>query len=239
MAADRDLLFGLLALRNGLINQGQLVAAFQAWTLDKARPWPTTSSVAATSMPTTDQSSMPSWRATSRSTAVTWSGAPPQSRRAVRPAPVAPRLPGAHDRPRFPARPVLERHGCRPLMACRPPTRADDNPAAFVFGRGRGPDRGLTPEDLADWYARRTGGEVPPAVRLLLAPAGSRVPPLRAARMLVLTLPDAGLLDGLLQHPATSPWLGERLGPTAVEIPEDRIESLRKVLDELGIELER
>ncbi len=36
-AADRHLLFGLLALQNGLINQAQLVAAFQAWTLDKAR----------------------------------------------------------------------------------------------------------------------------------------------------------------------------------------------------------
>ncbi len=36
-AANRHLLFGLLALQNGLINQGQLVAAFQAWTLDKAR----------------------------------------------------------------------------------------------------------------------------------------------------------------------------------------------------------
>src|SRR5262245_65600474 len=37
IAADHDLLFGMLALQNGLINQGQLVAAFQAWTLDKAR----------------------------------------------------------------------------------------------------------------------------------------------------------------------------------------------------------
>src|SRR4051795_9746770 len=37
MSPDRDLLFGLLALQTGLINQGQLVAAFQAWTLDKAR----------------------------------------------------------------------------------------------------------------------------------------------------------------------------------------------------------
>jgi serine/threonine-protein kinase len=37
LSPDRDLLFGLLALQNGLINQGQLVAAFQAWTLDKAR----------------------------------------------------------------------------------------------------------------------------------------------------------------------------------------------------------
>jgi serine/threonine-protein kinase len=38
IAADRDLNFGLLALQNGLIGQVQLVAAFQAWTLDKARP---------------------------------------------------------------------------------------------------------------------------------------------------------------------------------------------------------
>src|SRR5689334_9236382 len=37
MAADRDLLFGLLALQNGLIDQAQLVAAFQAWTRDKTR----------------------------------------------------------------------------------------------------------------------------------------------------------------------------------------------------------
>ncbi len=36
-AADHHLLFGLLALQNGLIDQVQLVAAFQAWTRDKAR----------------------------------------------------------------------------------------------------------------------------------------------------------------------------------------------------------
>src|SRR5262245_43469198 len=35
--ADRHLLFGLLALQNGLINQGQLLAAFQAWALDKSK----------------------------------------------------------------------------------------------------------------------------------------------------------------------------------------------------------
>ena len=38
IAAERDLLFGFLALQNGLIDQVQLVAAFQAWTRDKARP---------------------------------------------------------------------------------------------------------------------------------------------------------------------------------------------------------
>ena len=37
-AADRDLLFGMLALQIGLIEQGQLVAAFRAWTRDKRPP---------------------------------------------------------------------------------------------------------------------------------------------------------------------------------------------------------
>jgi eukaryotic-like serine/threonine-protein kinase len=36
-AADRHLLLGLIGLQNGLINQGQLVAAFHAWTLAKSR----------------------------------------------------------------------------------------------------------------------------------------------------------------------------------------------------------
>ena len=38
IAVDRQLLLGLLALQNGLIHQSQLVAAFQAWTLEKSRP---------------------------------------------------------------------------------------------------------------------------------------------------------------------------------------------------------
>ena len=35
---SRDLLFGLLALQNGLIDQVQLAAAFQAWTRDRTQP---------------------------------------------------------------------------------------------------------------------------------------------------------------------------------------------------------
>jgi hypothetical protein len=35
---SRDLLFGLLALQIGLIDQTALVAAFHAWTRDKGRP---------------------------------------------------------------------------------------------------------------------------------------------------------------------------------------------------------
>jgi eukaryotic-like serine/threonine-protein kinase len=36
--APHDLLFGLLALQTGLINQGNLFAAFHTWTQDKSRP---------------------------------------------------------------------------------------------------------------------------------------------------------------------------------------------------------
>src|SRR5262249_24584732 len=36
--AHRDLVFGLLALQTGLIDQGQLVAAFHAWTRAQGRP---------------------------------------------------------------------------------------------------------------------------------------------------------------------------------------------------------
>ena len=36
-AADRNLLFGLLALQNGLIDRGVLVDAFPGWTLHKSR----------------------------------------------------------------------------------------------------------------------------------------------------------------------------------------------------------
>ena len=36
-ATDRHLLFGLIALQVGPIDQAQLVAAFQAWARDKSR----------------------------------------------------------------------------------------------------------------------------------------------------------------------------------------------------------
>src|SRR5271154_1130763 len=36
--ADHHLLFGLIALQVGLVDQAQLVAAFQAWARDKSRP---------------------------------------------------------------------------------------------------------------------------------------------------------------------------------------------------------
>jgi hypothetical protein len=56
-------------------------------------------------------------------------------------------------------------------------------------------------------------------------------------RIVVLNLPSSELLDGMVQHPATSPLLGERLGPTAVTVADDQLGPLRKALKGLGIDL--
>jgi len=101
----------------------------------------------------------------------------------------------------------------------------------------RGMNRGMSPTQLSEWFVRRTGGEIPPASQLLLMVRTSRVRPLKAARMVVLNVPGVELLDGLVQHPATGPLLGDRLGPTTVTIADDQMVPLQKALKELGIDL--
>ncbi len=85
----------------------------------------------------------------------------------------------------------------------------------------RAAENGLSPAILAHWYMKRTGAEMPPAVRLLLLAASGRPAPLAAHRPLILRAPSMQWLDGLMQHPATRDYMGERLGPTAVIIPEE------------------
>jgi hypothetical protein len=101
----------------------------------------------------------------------------------------------------------------------------------------RAAEGGFTSGPLASWFARRTGGEVPAAVRLLLLAASPRAPLLGADRPLVLRTTTAEVLDGLAQHPETSGLLGERLGPTAVVIPDAALDALRQALGRLGLRL--
>jgi hypothetical protein len=101
----------------------------------------------------------------------------------------------------------------------------------------RAAEDGLGMAYLAHWYARRTGAEMPPAVRLLLLAAASKVPPMATSRPLLLHTPSADLLDGLLQHPATGIHLGERLGPTTVVVPDGSLDAFRRALAGLGLRI--
>ena len=127
----------------------------------------------------------------------------------------------------------------RPLESGR---RSVSNPRRrFVVtsaSLARGAENGLSVAMLSDWYTRRTGGPMPPAVKLLMLAAAGRVPTLTTDRPIVLHAPSADLLDGLFQHPGTKPHLGERLGPTAIIIPEKSLEPLRLALGILGVRLE-
>lgn len=96
---------------------------------------------------------------------------------------------------------------------------------------------GLSISALARWFIDRTGQEMSSALHLLLYCAGPRAGPLVTGRPRVLRTPTAVLLDGLLQHPATRPYLGERLGPTTAIVPEAARERLEEALAALGLSL--
>ncbi|WP_337175224.1 helicase-associated domain-containing protein [Paludisphaera sp.] len=99
-------------------------------------------------------------------------------------------------------------------------------------------DAGLTPAAMADWFRRRTGQELSPAIRLMLRSTTDLDPrpdPWPARRLLVLAAPSAETLDGVIQHPDTRDLLGERLGPTTVVVPESGVEVLRQRLARFGI----
>ena len=96
---------------------------------------------------------------------------------------------------------------------------------------------GINSGQIVEWFLRRTGAPPSPAIKLLFKTTAAVPTALKARRMLVLFTPTAELADGLLQHPATRDFLGDRLGPTAVAVPDDQLEKLQGVLKELGLEV--
>jgi hypothetical protein len=128
------------------------------------------------------------------------------------------------------------------LLAPAPGRDSPGNPrrrfAVSPESLARAAENGFSPALLAHWYVKRTGGEIPPAVRLLLLAASGRTAPLEAHRPLILEAPAEHWIDGLLQHPATRDLLGPRLGPTTVIIPDESLKSFRRALEVLGLSLD-
>ena len=101
----------------------------------------------------------------------------------------------------------------------------------------RGAETGLNAHQVSLWFERRTGGEAPAAIRLLMLAMSTKVPALTTSRPLVLNTPTAEVLDGLCQHPETRNWVGTRLGPTSAIIPDDFLPRFREGLQRLGLSL--
>jgi hypothetical protein len=66
---------------------------------------------------------------------------------------------------------------------------------------------------------------------------GSQMPPPQLHRHIVLEVASAELGDGLWQWPATRQLLAARLGPTALVVPEEKVDQLHQRLQEAGITL--
>ena len=99
--------------------------------------------------------------------------------------------------------------------------------AAFV--------QGLNVNYLEEWFRRRTGAPPPPSVYLLIRAITGET--LHAEKLLVLDTGDSVIADGLLQFPATRNLCGTRLGPHSITVPFDKVEPLRQVLGDLGVEV--
>jgi hypothetical protein len=94
---------------------------------------------------------------------------------------------------------------------------------------------GLDITTLEEWFVRRTGKGLPPALRFLLT--GAHSPPFQLDRPLILRVETSEIADGLMQWPTTRPLIKERLGPTALVVSEDLVEALKLRLQELGISI--
>jgi hypothetical protein len=103
---------------------------------------------------------------------------------------------------------------------------------SMAAGRGAG----LSLRALEEWFPQRTGQALSPAGRLLMT--GNQMPPAQLRRHLVIHLATPDLADGVMQWPGTRGLIAERLGPTALVVAEEHVETLRQRLAALGLTLE-
>src|SRR5262245_1888395 len=117
-----------------------------------------------------------------------------------------------------------------PVPADGPERRYRITPATAQAVR----DQGMTAADLDQWSLNRAGGPLSASARLLFAGGGGAIGELR--RRLVLTLPSEAVTDGVCQWPDTADLLDDRLGPTAVSVPEENAADLLRRLAAVGVE---
>ena len=103
----------------------------------------------------------------------------------------------------------------------------------------RGISRGMALARLNEWFERRAGrrnpafGSAAPHGQVVARAARSRPPGSWCSRC-----PHPNCSKACASFPPPRSFLGERLGPTSVAIPEDQVAPLQSALKELGISFE-
>jgi hypothetical protein len=92
---------------------------------------------------------------------------------------------------------------------------------------------GMSLEDLDDWFVSRTGHPLPPAARLFVI--GPKVSPPTAAELMVIQFPTAELVDGVMQWPPLAAFVNQRIGPAAIIVSADQLNTFCEVLAGIGI----
>jgi hypothetical protein len=95
--------------------------------------------------------------------------------------------------------------------------------------------QGVSLAYLETWFQQRTGLPISPAARLLFT--APETMPVELHRQLVLHVGDAAIADGLQQWPATRALIIARLGPAALVVAEENVETLTERLKELGVQM--
>lgn len=95
---------------------------------------------------------------------------------------------------------------------------------------------GQTLQWFDEWFQARSGEPMPPAARLFLIPESHAK--LIAQNMLVVHTPTAEVADGVMQWPITAAYSLQRLGPTAIAIDKESLESFRASLAAVGITIQ-
>jgi hypothetical protein len=98
-------------------------------------------------------------------------------------------------------------------------------------------EQGMTLADLDAWSTSRSGVPLAASARLLVVGSGGMAGEMR--KRLVITLPSEAVTDGVCQWPHTANLLDDRLGPTAVTVPEENVEELLIRLAGLGVEVQQ
>ena len=105
-------------------------------------------------------------------------------------------------------------------------------PTSLMQGR----DSGVSLQTLETWFLQRSGNQVPAATKMLYL--GSQLSPYALRRPVVLQVPTAEIADGLVQWPTTRSLIESRLGPTALTVAQENVETIRDRLRAVGVVLQ-